>query len=83
MESERSLTASRRKVLAYLSGYANANDAHHQTASSEEGKGAYLAMRKALEAAGLQPGDIDYINVHGTATENNDLTEGRGYEQGF
>lgn len=83
LESERSLAASRGKVLAYLSGYANANDAHHQTASSEDGKGAYLAMRKALEAAGLQPGEIDYINVHGTATENNDLTEGRAMNRIF
>ena len=62
-------------VLAYIGGYANTCDAFHQTASSESGEGAYLAMSKALEMAGLQPADIDYINAHGTATPNNDLSE--------
>ncbi|MEJ2594727.1 MAG: beta-ketoacyl-[acyl-carrier-protein] synthase family protein [bacterium] len=64
-------------IYATLSGFANANDAFHQTASSEEGIGPYLSMQRALEIAGLSPGDIDYINVHGTGTGNNDLTEGR------
>ncbi len=64
-----------KKIYAYVSGYANANDAHHQTASSGDGKGPYLAMKQALGKTGLQPSDIDYINVHGTGTENNDLTE--------
>lgn len=64
------------KVYAYLSGFANANDAYHQTASSPEGKGAGLAMQKALDMAGLQASDIDYINAHGTGTNNNDLSEG-------
>jgi len=61
---------------ATLSGYANTCDAFHQTASAPDGEGAYLAMKKALESAGLQPSDIDYINAHGTGTENNDLSEG-------
>ncbi|SKB75084.1 3-oxoacyl-(acyl-carrier-protein) synthase [Parapedobacter luteus] len=64
------------KPLAYLSGYGNANDAFHQTASSDNGEGAYLAMKSALQVAALHPADIDYINAHGTATPNNDLTEG-------
>ncbi len=64
-----------KKIYAYVSGYANANDAHHQTASSGDGKGPYLAMKQALGKTGLQPADIDYINVHGPGTENNDLTE--------
>jgi 3-oxoacyl-[acyl-carrier-protein] synthase-1 len=59
-----------------LSGYANANDAYHQTASSPDGRGSWLAMRTALERSGLQPEDIDYINLHGTGTQNNDLAEG-------
>lgn len=63
-------------ILAYLSGYGHANDAFHQTASSDNGEGAYLAMKQALEIAGLAPGTIDYINAHGTATPNNDLAEG-------
>ncbi len=63
-------------ALAKISGYANANDAHHQTASSPEGKGNQLAMLQALAIAGLQPGQIDYINLHGTGTTNNDDSEG-------
>lgn len=64
-------------MLGYVVGYGNANDAYHQTASSENGDGATLAMEKALAVAGLEPKDIDYINAHGTATGNNDLSEGR------
>ncbi|MDR0207058.1 MAG: beta-ketoacyl-[acyl-carrier-protein] synthase family protein [Bacteroidales bacterium] len=63
-------------VLCKLSGYANTCDAYHQTASSPDGEGAYLAMKQALEDAGLQPQDIDYINAHGTGTPNNDVSEG-------
>ncbi|MDR2510876.1 MAG: beta-ketoacyl-[acyl-carrier-protein] synthase family protein [Bacteroidales bacterium] len=59
-----------------LSGYANTCDAFHQTASSPDGEGAYLAMKRALENANLQPADIDYINAHGTGTQNNDVSEG-------
>ncbi|MBO4371024.1 MAG: beta-ketoacyl-[acyl-carrier-protein] synthase family protein [Paludibacteraceae bacterium] len=62
-------------AIGYLCGAANANDAHHQTATSAEGRGAQLAMRKALQAAGLQPSDIHYINAHGTGTPNNDASE--------
>jgi len=62
--------------LVKLSGYANACDAFHQTASSPDGEGAYLAMKKALEDAQLTTGQIDYINAHGTGTSNNDLSEG-------
>ncbi len=63
--------------LAYLSGYGHANDAFHQTASSEDGEGAYLAMKEALEVAGLDAGAVNYINAHGTATPNNDHAEGQ------
>ncbi|MBW8358935.1 MAG: beta-ketoacyl-[acyl-carrier-protein] synthase family protein [Weeksellaceae bacterium] len=76
LESEEVVKKENKKVLAYLSGYGNANDAHHQTASSEEGTGAYLAMEKALKVSGLNKKDINYINAHGTATPNNDLSEG-------
>ena len=62
--------------LCYLSGYANTCDAYHQTASAPDGEGAYLAMKQALERAQLTPDQIDYINAHGTGTENNDLSEG-------
>jgi 3-oxoacyl-[acyl-carrier-protein] synthase I len=59
-----------------LSGFANANDAYHQTASSPDGNGSYMAMQGALEMSGLEPDDIDYINLHGTGTPNNDASEG-------
>ncbi len=75
LESEELVRKNNKKVLAYLSGYANANDAFHQTASSENGEGATLAMTKALKVAGLQPVNIDCINAHGTATVNNDNSE--------
>lgn len=60
-----------------LSGYANANDAYHQTASSPDGEGAYQCMKQAVEKANLRSSDIGYINVHGTGTPNNDLSESK------
>ena len=66
-----------------LSGYANANDAYHQTASSPDGRGSWLAMKTAVERSGLQPTDIDYINLHGTGTQNNDLAEGTAIRRLF
>ncbi|HWV64632.1 beta-ketoacyl-[acyl-carrier-protein] synthase family protein [Chitinophaga sp.] len=59
-----------------FSGFANANDAFHQTASSPDGTGNYLAMKGALDMSGLQPQQIGYINLHGTGTQNNDVSEG-------
>jgi len=72
-----------KKVLCEISGYGNANDAFHQTALSPEGRGAYLAMKSALKVAGLLDSDIDYINAHGTATQNNDLAEGMAIQRLF
>ena len=60
---------------AYISGYSNACDAFHQTATSEEGTGPVLAMSQALKMSSLNASDIDYVNAHGTGTPNNDLTE--------
>ncbi len=65
------------RIRAFLSGWGNTCDAYHQTASSPDGAGALEAMRKALEVARLDPSDIDYVNAHGTGTENNDLSEGK------
>ncbi|HEY0246572.1 MAG TPA: beta-ketoacyl-[acyl-carrier-protein] synthase family protein [Mucilaginibacter sp.] len=74
-------------LYAKLSGYNNSNDAYHQTASSPDGTGSYLAMQGALNKAGLTTTDIDYINLHGTGTPNNDSAEGtaikRLFEQDF
>ena len=77
LESDKVVKAENKRVLAYVKGYGNANDAFHQTASSENGDGATLAMEKAMKVADLKPSQIDYINAHGTATGNNDLSEGR------
>jgi 3-oxoacyl-[acyl-carrier-protein] synthase-1 len=81
IESERA--SKNKKILAELSGYGNANDAYHQTASSPDGAGAYLAMEKAFHISGLKPSDIDYINAHGTGTAINDLSEGTALERMF
>lgn len=83
LEKEETARRLGKPIYAYISGYANANDAHHQTASSENGNGPYLAMKHAIEKAGLKPDNIDYINVHGTGTENNDLTEGMAMKRLF
>jgi len=83
LESDKVVKAENKKVLAYVKGYGNANDAFHQTASSENGDGATLAMEQALKVAGLKPSEIDYINAHGTATGNNDLSEGRAIQRVF
>ena len=69
--------------IGELNGYGNACDAFHQTASSDDGEGAYLAMQKALDMSGLQPADIDYVNAHGTGTPNNDVSESQALKRVF
>lgn len=64
-------------IYCALSGYGNASDAYHPSSLSSDGEGPYKAMQQALETAGLNPADIDFINTHGTATENNDEAESR------
>src|SRR5690606_2529979 len=81
--SESSMKQRNKKPLAELTGYGNANDAFHQTASSPEGIGAYNAMKHALALAEISPQEISYVNAHGTATENNDLSEGMGIQKIF
>ena len=76
LESDRLASRDQNRRMCRLSGYANANDAHHQTASSPDGQGAYDAMIEALTLAGITPDKIAYINAHGTGTENNDASEG-------
>lgn len=81
--SETTAKRLRKDCYCRLSGYSNANDAHHQTASSPDGQGSYLAMKNALQQTGLQPSDIDYINLHGTGTANNDISEGTAIQRIF
>lgn len=66
-----------------LAGFSNRNDAHHQTASSAEGNGAYLAMSEALKMANLAPENVAYINAHGTGTGNNDASESAAFVRLF
>ena len=75
IEGENALNKRLGKPLAEIIGYANANDAYHQTASSPEGYGATLAIKQAIQMSGLNTSQIDYINMHGTGTPNNDLSE--------
>lgn len=58
-----------------LLGYGESADAHHMSTPHPEGLGAALAMRAALQRAGIAAGDVDYINLHGTGTRNNDAAE--------
>jgi 3-oxoacyl-[acyl-carrier-protein] synthase II len=83
LESERVVKAENKKIIAVLSGYGNANDAFHQTASSPDGQGAYAAMQKALEVANFFSNKIDYINAHGTGTANNDSSEAAAIQNIF
>ena len=71
------------KIYAELVGAGLSADAHHLTASHPEGLGAKLVMRNALEDAGLQPEDIDYINVHGTSTPVGDISEAKAIKEVF
>lgn len=83
LETEEHALARGAKPQAYLDGWGNACDAYHQTASSPEGEGAYLAMTQALEVAGLKPADIGYVNAHGTGTPNNDESESHALQRLF
>ncbi len=83
LESEEAARAGAPGRFASLAGYGNACEAYHQTASSPDGHGAYLAMKRALDMSGLDPSQIGYINAHGTGTDNNDLSEGIAIERLF
>lgn len=66
-----------KKIYAEVTGYGNSNDAFHPSSISDDGEGPFLSMQRALHEARLLPSDINFINAHGTATENNDETESR------
>jgi 3-oxoacyl-(acyl-carrier-protein) synthase len=81
--SEKVLNDEKLNSQVFVSGFANTNDAFHQTASSPEGRGSYNAMSQALTLAKLKAADIDYINLHGTGTVNNDQSEGTAVKRMF
>lgn len=71
------------KIYAEMAGEGESADAYHITASHPEGLGAKLVMQAALEDAGLNPEDIDYINVHGTSTHVGDISEAKAIKEVF
>lgn len=83
LEPLESARDSGRTVRGILSGYGESTDAHHLTHPHPEGLGAALAMRRALEMAGIAPEDIGYINCHGTGTKPNDRSETRAMRTVF
>ncbi len=74
---EKEETIANKHVYAKLTGYGNSNDAFHPSSLSDNGDGPYLAMKEALLKSNLSPNEIDFINAHGTGTENNDEVESR------
>lgn len=70
-------------IYAEMVGEGMSADAYHITASHPEGLGAKLVMKAALEDAGMQPEDIDYINVHGTSTHVGDISEAKAIKELF
>jgi len=75
IESLESAQARRANILCELTGYGTTDDAHHISAPAENGAGAALSMKLALENAGLSIQDVSYINAHGTSTPLNDKSE--------
>jgi len=75
LESLESAQARGATILCELSGYGATDDAHHISAPAENGAGAAISMKHALDDAGLQITDIEYINAHGTSTPLNDKSE--------
>jgi 3-oxoacyl-[acyl-carrier-protein] synthase II len=71
------------RIYAEIVGYGSTGDAHHITAPAPGGEGGVRAMRHAIEDAGLQPSDIDYINAHGTSTGYNDKFETMAIKEVF
>jgi len=75
LESEEHARARGATLLAEVGGYGLACDAHHITRPHPDGAGSISAMRRAIEASGITPDDVDYVNAHGTGTEANDKIE--------
>ena len=83
LESEAHARARGAKCYGRVLGAGSSMDSHRITAPPEDGRGAAEAMRRALRSAGLNPGEIDYINAHGTGTPLNDVAETRAIKSVF
>ena len=77
------MTADHSADAIFLLGVGESSDAYHMSTPHPEGAGAKLAMQRALDSAGLRSNDIDYINLHGTATKSNDASEGKAIADVF
>ena len=71
------------EILAEVAGYGSTSDAYHITSPAEDGSGAARAMENAMADAGRTPGQVAYINAHGTSTHHNDLFETRAIKAAF
>ena len=71
------------RIYAEVAGYGATGDAYHITSPREDGSGAAKAMELAMEEAGVAPGEVDYINAHGTSTSMNDRTETMAVKEAF
>ena len=83
LESLDSARARGARVYCELSGFGMSGDAYHMTSPPEDGRGAATAMQQALTDASLNPGDVGYVNAHGTSTEAGDLAESLAIRQVF
>jgi 3-oxoacyl-(acyl-carrier-protein) synthase len=83
IEAEETASARGATILARLTGWGASCDAFHATAPQPEGRGAFTAMQRALESGELQPGKIDYVSAHGTATPDNDAMEAKALKRLF
>ncbi|HIW12521.1 MAG TPA: beta-ketoacyl-ACP synthase II [Candidatus Salinicoccus stercoripullorum] len=71
------------KIYAEIVGYGSTGDAHHITAPAEDGEGGARAMKEALKDGGIDPGEVGYVNGHGTSTPYNDLFETKAIKTVF
>ncbi|HEX9124563.1 MAG TPA: beta-ketoacyl-ACP synthase II [Actinomycetota bacterium] len=83
LETEEGARARGARAYAQVVGYGASDDAFHITAPDPKGSGAALAIGRALEDAGVQPSDVDYVNAHGTSTQLNDASETAALKAAF